>query len=66
MIYCPYCGKPINKEQVICLSCGRQIQPLKVENVIKEGKNNCKIGIIIIVTLISVMLLVTTLPMFFT
>lgn len=32
----PYCGNPINEEQIICLKCGRQLQPLKVENVKKK------------------------------
>ncbi len=58
----PYCGNPINEEQIICLKCGRQLQPLKVENV---KKKRMKICIILIATLIIVMLLITTLPMLF-
>ncbi len=44
----PYCGNPINEEQIICLKCGRQLQPLKVENVKKKDENlhytNCYIN----------------------
>lgn len=66
MIYCPHCGKPINEEQVICLSCGRQVQPLKVELPLeKEEKNVMRTCIIIVAIFIIIMFVVTTLPMFF-
>jgi hypothetical protein len=26
---CQFCGKPVNRDAVVCISCGRQIRPLQ-------------------------------------
>ena len=56
---CPYCEKPIEKDQVICLNCGRQLKPLRTRSFLNTKW--CWIFIIIMLVIMMLMLFIPSL-----
>ena len=53
MSNCPSCNNPIEENQVICLNCGIQIKPLKIEG--RTYNNSKKLCIIVVIFIIAMM-----------